>query len=114
MGNCQICKPSYFDKGFSPFFFPIEVNQKKLKISKFKFANELKKLGVGLLEEYNCVITKWKWAKKFFTGNFRTKNAKEYSKRSFNLFINENFTKYQIDQIIKRFMYLENKYNKKI
>ena len=29
-----------------------------------------KSKGVGLLEEYNCVIPKWKWARKYFKGNF--------------------------------------------
>ena len=94
---------------FRPFF-PIEVNENSLKISKLKFAKDLKKLGVGLLEEYNCVISKWKWAKKYFSNGFNTENAFKYSKKTFNLFINENFTKNQINKIIDKILLLEKMY----
>ena len=110
MVKCEICKPSYFDNGFSPFFFPIEVNENSLKVSKLKFAKDLKNLGVGLLEEYNCVISKWKWAKKYFSKGFNAENAFKYSKKTFNLFINENFTKNQINKIIDKILLLEKKY----
>ena len=66
MNSCLVSKPSYFDNGFAPFFFPIEVNEKLLKVSKKEFAKNLKRQGVGCLEEYNCVVSKSKWIKKYF------------------------------------------------
>ena len=108
----KTCKPSEFNDGFSPFFFPIIVDHNQLKCSKITFAKKLKSEGVGLLEEYNCVIPKWKWAKKYFKGNFVALNAIRFSKISFNLFINENYTKKIIKKIVDKIILVEKKYVK--
>ena len=110
--NSLVCKPSYFDNGFAPFFFPIEVDTKKLKISKLKFANYLMKKGVPLLPEYNCIVTKWPWAKKYFPNNFAARNAVNYSKKTFHLFFNEKFKKNHLDKIVKIIKKVENIYFK--
>ena len=112
MKACLVCKPSYFDNGFAPFFFPIEVNEKLLKVSKKEFAKNLKRQGVGCLEEYNCVVSKWKWIKKYFKSDFFAKNATDYSNKTFNLFINENLKKIQIDKIVYLIINLEKKFLK--
>ena len=112
MKACLVCKPSYFDNGFAPFFFPIEVNEKLLKVSKKEFAKNLKRQGVGCLEEYNCVVSKWKWIKKYFKSDFFAKNATDYSNKTFNLFINENLKKIQIDKIVNIIINLEKKFLK--
>jgi|TARA_B110000438_G_scaffold300310_1_gene352425 dTDP-4-amino-4,6-dideoxygalactose transaminase len=110
----KTCTPSKYNKGFAPFFFPIFVNEKKLKCTKRTFAITLKKQGVGLLEEYNCIISRWKWARKYLNDNFVCKNANEMRKKSFNLFLNENYTTTTIKNIVKKMVLVEKKYLRKI
>ena len=86
--------PSEFNNWFTPFFFPVYLDEKKLKCSKSKFVNQLIKKGIGLLPEYNCIISKWKWADRYLSDKYICKNAISISKKSFNLFINENYNKY--------------------
>lgn len=106
-----VCKTYNFHEDFAPFFFPILVNEKKLKISKLKFVNKLNKKGIPLLPEYNCIIPKWKWAKKYFL-NFSSKNALDLSKKSFNLFLNEKFGKKEMSEIVRLIVMEEKKYLK--
>jgi perosamine synthetase len=110
MKPLQICSPSEFNNGFAPFFFPIYVDEKKLKCSKSKFVNQLIKKGIGLLPEYNCIISKWKWADRYLSDKYICKNAISISKKSFNLFINENYNKKIIDEIIKIIALIEKQY----
>ena len=107
----KVCSPYNFHNDFAPFFFPIIVDKKKIKVSKNKFANELNKMGVPLLSEYNCIVPKWKWAKKYFS-NFSSPNAVNLSKNSFNLFLNEKFKKREMKEIIRIICETEIKYLK--
>ena len=110
----KVCSPSKYNEGFAPFFFPIFIDEKKIKCSKKTFATKLKKQGVGLLEEYNCLISKWKWAKKYLSDNFVCKNANMMRKKSFNLFLNEKYTTKTIKNITKKMVLVEKKYLRKI
>ena len=100
-----ICKPYNFNKNFSPFFFPIFVDTKKLNCSKIEFAKALNRVGVANNPHYGCVISEWEWAKKYFVGDFETNNAVKVKNSSFNLFLNENYTfelaEEMVDEIIK-------------
>lgn len=88
--NSQICSIKNLHNEMSPFFCPIQVDLKKLKVTKNEFAKFLQKKGVALLSEYNCVITLWKHSKKFMIDK-NHKNALAFRNSSFNLFINEKF-----------------------
>lgn len=75
-------------ENLSPFFCPVIVNRKD--ISAEKYAKLLKSKGVTLLPKYGCVISEWKFAKKYIK-NYKTKNAINFRDSSFNLFLNENY-----------------------
>ena len=107
----SVCKSYNFHGDFAPFFFPVLVDEKKIKISKLKFVNKLNKMGVPLLPEYNCIIPKWKWARKYFL-NFSSTNALDLSKKSFNLFLNEKFGKKEMAEIVRLIVLAEKKYLK--
>jgi perosamine synthetase len=107
----KVCIPYNFHDDFAPFFFPIIINQTKIKVSKIFFVKKLNEHGIPLLPEYNCIVPKWKWAKKYFS-NFSSPNAISLSKRSFNLFINEKFTKKEMDEIIRIICVVEKKFIK--
>ena len=109
--NSKVCLPYNFHNDFAPFFFPITVDKLKIKVSKNKFASELRKIGVPLLPEYNCIVPKWKWARKYFS-NFSSPNALNFSKNSFNLFLNEKFRKKEMKEIVRLICKIEKKYIK--
>ena len=98
---------------FSPFYISISVRSNLLRISKLNFANQLKKEGVPLLSSYGCVISEWKWAKKYLIDNFRTNNAINFKNSSFNLFLNENYRHKEAIFIFKKIIKIEKKYLKK-
>jgi dTDP-4-amino-4,6-dideoxygalactose transaminase len=107
----KVCLPYNHHNDFAPFFFPIFVDEKKITISKNEFAKELIIAGIPVLPEYNCIVPKWKWAKKYFS-NFKAPNAMELSKKSFNLFLNEKFSKIEMKEIVRRICLTECKFLK--
>jgi len=107
-----VCKPYNFNKNFSPFFFPVFVDESKLKCSKTEFAKALNERGVGNNPHYGCVISEWKWAEKYFVGDYETKNASEVKNSSFNLFLNENYNEKTAKQIVDEIIKIETKYIK--
>ena len=103
----EVCKPYNFNKNFSPFFFPIFVDTTKISCSKIEFAQALNKEGVANNPHYGCVISEWQWAKKYFIDDFIAKNATEVRNNSFNLFLNENYTKELAEEMIEVILRVE-------
>ena len=97
---------------FSPFYISISLRTNLLKVNKVKFVDEIKKEGVPLLNSYGCVISEWKWAKKYLADKFVTKNAIDFKNKSFNLFLNENYGLREVKYIIKKILKVEKKYIK--
>jgi perosamine synthetase len=108
----KVCKPYNFNKNFSPFFFPIFVDTTKIKCSKIEFAQELSKNGVGNNNHYGCVISEWNWAHKYLQNGLDTPHALAVKNNSFNLFLNENYTKKDADNIIEILIQIETTYKK--
>jgi len=75
-------------KNMSPFFCPIIVN--RTDITAENYAKILMSKGVTLLPKYGCVISEWRFAKKYIK-NFKSKNAINFRNSSFNLLLNENY-----------------------
>ena len=98
--TCSIPNKNF--KLFSPFYISILVNSDLLNVDKNKFVNEIKKEGVPLLNSYGCVISKWKWAKKYTQDKFITKNAINFRNNSFNLFLNENYGEKELNLLFPK------------
>lgn len=107
-----ICSPYCFNPSFSPFFFPIFVDIDKLTCTKVEFAKSLAEEGIANNVHYGCVISEWEWAKPYYMDEFQAKNAVEVRNNSFNLFLNENYTIKNADDIISVILDLENKFKK--
>ncbi len=107
----KICYINYqnFDL-FSPFYISICVRNNLMKINKSKFAEEIKKEGVPLLSSYGCVISEWSWAKKYIQDRFITRNAINFKKNSFNLFLNENYGHKEASLIVNKIIKIEKKF----
>ncbi len=100
-------------KLFSPFYISILVNSDLLNVDKNKFVDEIKKEGVPLLNSYGCVISNWKWAKKYTQDKFITKNAINFRNNSFNLFLNENYGEKESKFIVSKIIKIEKTFLKK-
>ena len=108
----KVCKPSNYHNGFAPFFFPVFVDVEKLTCTKTEFANALIAEGISLNPHFTSVISMWEWARKYTKHEFALPNAESMRDRSFNLFLNENYGKQEIDDIINAIVKLENYYQK--
>ena len=102
-----VCTPYAFNKNFSPFFFPIFVDTQKIDCSKIEFAQKLNKKGVSNNVHYGCVVSQWKWAEPYFKNNSTTSNALEVKNSSFNLFLNEKYTKKDAQDIVDAILEVE-------
>ncbi len=107
----KICYIEYqnFDL-FSPFYISISLRLNLLKISKLKFVEEIRKEGIPLLNSYGCIISDWSWAKKYMQDKFVTKNAINFKNKSFNLFLNENYSSKEALFILKKILKVEKKF----
>jgi perosamine synthetase len=109
----KVCSPYAYNQGFAPFYFPIFVNEKKIKVSKIKFAKALSAEGIGVGEHYGCIVSTWPWAKSFFKKGFKSMNAINTRNSCFHLYLNENYKDREINDIIKAINKVENYYLKK-
>ncbi len=108
----KYCRSYGYDKHSSPFFFPVFVNDKKLKVSKKKFATALKAEGVDLNVQYKYVICEWPWVISYLADNYICKNAIDVVNHSFNIYLNENYGNREVNAIIKAIKKVEFFYKK--
>lgn len=110
----KVCQPYAFTKDFSPFFFPVFVDEQKISCSKIQFAEALLAEGIDLSPHYGCVISSWNYAQKFLSDNFVCKNALNTRTQSFNLFLNENYGDREVLDIVNAIVKVEKYYYKEI
>ena len=109
----KVCSINKLPKGTAPFYLPVWVDAKKIKCSKKYFANALLKEGIDLNSDYKCLVTGWKWAKKYIKKPIKISNANFVRDNSFNLFLNEKYKSKEIKDIVKAIMKVENFFIKK-
>ena len=105
------CRPYQCHDGFSPFFFPIFVDQEAITCSKTEFALALQAEGIGLGEQYGCIVCLWEFAQPYLDG-FMTDNAVSTRDRSFNLYVNERYGIQEIQDVIQAIRKVEAWYQK--
>ena len=59
--------------------------------------------GINLSIRYDCVISEWEISKDFKVKTIADDNVKKMKSQSFNLFLNENYTAVEVDDIYKAF-----------
>ena len=106
----QSCKIDNFHKGYSPFFLPITFNSKVIKINKISFTNALIYEGIPLGQTYGCLVTTWKWAKKYLKYKCKTPNALKVRNKVFHLYLNENYSLKEAIDICKAIKKVEGYY----
>lgn len=105
-----IFKSAKFYNGTSPFLLPIIVKEPFSK-KKELIAKMLISEGISLSPKYNCVVSEWKITKKMKIKVIEEKNAKNMQKISFNLFLNENYGRKEINDIFRAFKKISSYFN---
>jgi len=106
----KLCRPYAFSEAFSPFYFPIFVDHKKLRCSKTEFAEALVEEGIPNNTHYNCLISIWHYASRYMYDEFVASNAMAVRENSFNLFLNENYGDREVRDIVAAIKKLETHY----
>lgn len=99
LSDTEVCSPSPFHDGCSPFFYPIFVDADKLTCTKTEFAQALQAEGIGLGEHYGCLVCEWEFSKDYMDG-FQTVNTQSARDRSFNLYVNERYGEQEAQDIV--------------
>ena len=105
-----VCSSYTLHSGFSPFFFPIFVNEGIISCTKQEFADALVEEGIDLNTHYGCVISSWEWAQPYLSDDFISINACDTRDRSFNLFLNENYGDQEVEDIVAAIKKVESYY----
>ena len=108
----NVCRGYNFKEGYSPYYFPIWVNVKKIKCNKINFAKALIAEGINLNPHYKFLCQDWKWAQDHLSNKIITPNAKKVRDNTFNLYVNENFGDQEVRDITKAILKVEKHYFK--
>lgn len=108
----HVLYPYNYHEGFSPFYFPILVDPKRIKISVDDFARALQAEGIGIGVRYGCLVSTWNWAKPVMFDGFESVNALSTRDRCFHLYVNENYGKKELDDVLKAFHKISTTYQR--
>lgn len=108
----KVCTPFYSSKKDSPFVYPIIVDTKKIKTNKINFAKAVLSEGIGLNPHYRYLVSDWPWVKKYLKDNFDPKNARDIRDKTFNLYLNENYSKKEVIDTVNAILKVENHFKK--
>lgn len=96
-----VCSPYAFHDGFAPFYFPIFVDQEKIKVSVEQFATAVEAEGIPLGAKYGCLVNTWPWITEYLSDTFVARNALLARNSSFNLHLNENYGDLEVRNIVE-------------
>ena len=95
------CSPYAFHEGFAPFYFPIFVNQERIRVSVEQFATAVEAEGIPLGAKYGCLVNTWPWITEHLSDSFVARNALLTRNASFNLHLNENYGDREVEDIVE-------------
>ena len=96
-----VCSPYAFHEGFAPFYFPIFVNQERIRVSVEQFATAVEAEGIPLGAKYGCLVNTWPWITEHLSDSFVARNALLTRNASFNLHLNENYGEREVEDIVE-------------
>ena len=107
-----VCSPYAFHDGFAPFYFPIFVDQEKIKVSVEQFATAVEAEGIPLGAKYGCLVNTWPWITEHLSDTFVARNALLTRNASFNLHLNENYGEREVKNIVDAFAKVSSYYSR--
>ena len=96
----------------SIFFLFFAVDLDKIKESKVEFANAIAAEGITLNTDFRDITCEWKWISEYTSGKQHTPNTLNFRDKTFNILFNENYSDFEIKDIIKSILKVEKVYAK--
>ena len=94
--------------GARKFVFEKIYNPKILKLSQKRFTNALLAEGIPIGTNYGCLVSTWKWTKKYFKKVYKSRNALNTRNQCFHLYLNENYRENEVKDIVNAIIKIEN------
>lgn len=85
----------------SPFFHTLTVDTGRITCSKQEFASAVAAEGINVNPHYRFLVCEWGWARKHLGGEPDTPEARACRDRSFNVLLNERYTRNDVADIIR-------------
>ncbi|MCF2827731.1 MULTISPECIES: DegT/DnrJ/EryC1/StrS aminotransferase family protein [unclassified Pseudoalteromonas] len=106
------CYVARFSGSASPFFLQVFIREETLSVDKLTFCQALQAEGVDLNPDYKFLISDWKWALPYIKPPLSTPNTVSARDRSFNLYLNEQYTQQEVTDICAAIVKVEQHYAK--
>lgn len=110
--RCKACRPYGYTDDDSPFIYPIGVNPDAIRVDKATFARAIIAEGIGLNPHYHYLVADWPWVRPYLSDDFDTPNARNIRDTTFNLYLNENYTKQEALDTVNAIAKVEKAYTK--
>ncbi|MEX2008638.1 MAG: DegT/DnrJ/EryC1/StrS family aminotransferase [Dongiaceae bacterium] len=110
--KARLCRPHGYSPSDSPFVFPILLDPDRIACGKTDFAEAVRAEGIGLNPHYRYVVADWPWVKPHLADGFDTPNARAIRDRSFNLYLNENYGRQEVDDCVAAIVKVERHFAK--
>lgn len=108
----EVCRPYGYSPTDSPFVYPIFVDIDRVRCTKREFALALQKEGIDLNPHYAYVVADWPWIRPYLADDFDTPNARDVRDRSFALYLNENYGRAEVEDIIAALLKVQRYYSR--
>ena len=108
--ECRACQPYGHSDDNSPFISPVIVDPARIVVTKEAFARAVLAEGIGLNPHYNYLVADWPWVQRFLSDRFETSNARSIRDRTFNLYLNENYSLAEADDVVAAILKVESAY----
>lgn len=109
----EACSTLGWSEDDSPFIYPIAVDAGRITCTKRKFAEAVRAEGIGLNPHYMYVVRDWPWVQPYLADDFDTVNARDIRDRTFNLYLNENYTAGEAEDTVSAILKVENYFRKR-
>ena len=108
--ECHACQPYGYSDDDSPFVSPIIVDPASIVVTKEAFARAVLAEGIGLNPHYLYLVEDWPWVRRFLSDTFETSNARSIRDRTFNLYLNENYSPAEAEDVVAALLKVESAY----
>jgi dTDP-4-amino-4,6-dideoxygalactose transaminase len=108
----SVCRPYGYTEDFSPFIYPIFVDETALRCDKKTFAEAVRAEGIDLNPHYGFIVTEWTWIQPYLSDDFRTPQVIDARDRSFCLYLNENYGEDEVADTVEAILKVERHYRR--
>ena len=106
----QVCTPYGVTDEDSPFYYPVFVNELRLRVTKIEFARAVQAEGIGLNPHYRYLVEDWDWVRPYLADTFRCMNARHARDTAFCLYVNENYDQQALEDTVAAILKVERHY----